>query len=483
MYLLENSALLTDFYELTMMQGYFYNNPKQEAVFEMLFRHNPFNGGYTIFAGLDNLLEFLEEIEFTGEDIDYLNSLGIFKSEFLDFLRGFRFKGTIYSVKEGSLIFPNEPVLRVHAGIIEAQLIESITLNILNFQSLIATKTARIVNAAGNGNVLEFGLRRAQGMNGAISGTRAAFIGGASGTSNTYAGKIFGIPVRGTMAHSWVMSFKSELEAFEKYSEIFPGSCVLLVDTFDTLKSGIPNAIKVFSKKDPHDGFMGIRIDSGDLEYLSKEARKMLDSAGLEHVKILVSSDLDEWIISHLKNSNVPVDAWGVGTKLITGDSEAALPGVYKITAKKEEGKSVPCIKISNNPNKITIPGIKNVMRFYNADHEMLGDLIFLEDEREELLERIGSKDKIYFNHLNSNYAHIELEEYTSTEILLSKVMHKGKRLLPEAPVQEHQTYKDKSFKSLHETYKRLLNPHIYKVSISTNLRDLKMKMINEVSL
>ncbi len=380
-----NLSLLTDFYELTMMQGYFFKFPDEEGVFEMFFRHQPFNGGYSIFAGLDPLLDAIEKIKFSDDDLRYLESQSLFKKEFIDYLSGFSFKGDIYSMKEGTAVFPNEPLMRVSGNLMETQLIESIVLNFINFQTLIATKTARMADTAGDKAILEFGLRRAQGIDGAISGTRAAYIGGASATSNTLAGKIYGIPVSGTMAHSWVMAAGSELESFRKYAELYPDKCVLLVDTFDTLKSGIPNAITVFKElraKNP--SLMAVRIDSGDLEYLSIEARKMFDDAGLTEVKIFVSSDIDEWIIRQIKSNGAPIDAWGVGTRLITGGNDPALPGVYKIVAQKKGDVMRPCIKISNQSEKITNPGVKNVMRFYRGNN-MLCDLLFLEEEEEAL--------------------------------------------------------------------------------------------------
>ncbi len=364
---MDNLSLLTDFYELTMMQGYFFQCPEEQAVFEVFFRSQPFSGGYTIFAGLEPLLHEIENLSFDSESIDYLASRKIFRDEFLHYLAGFRFRGTIYSMEEGNIVFPGEPLLRIHGSLMETQLLESMVLNFINFQSLIATKTCRIVLSAKNTPVLEFGLRRAQGVNGAISATRAAYIGGAASTSNTLAAKQFSIPTSGTMAHSWVMSFPSELESFQKYVELYPDRPILLVDTFDTLKSGLPNAIQVFgSLKEKSPALMAIRIDSGDLEYLSKKAREMLDRHDLSDVKIFVSSDLDEWIITQLIASGSPIDAWGVGTRLVTGDSNPALSGVYKIVARGREEIFEPKIKISNQSEKITNPGIKNIMRFYD---------------------------------------------------------------------------------------------------------------------
>ncbi len=476
-------SLFTDLYELTMMQGYFFENPEQEAVFDMFFRRQPFNGGFTIFAGLGPLLDAITSIKFNQEEIDYLDSLKIFKKEFLDYLANFRFTGDIYAVKEGRVVFPNEPLIRVHGKIIEAQLIEGLILNFINFQSLIATKTARIVIAANGGAVLEFGLRRAQGIDGAVSATRAAYIGGVAGTSNVIAGKIYDIPVSGTMAHSWVMSFKSELEAFEKYAEMYPNKCVLLVDTYDTLKSGIPNAIKVFKKlKEKKPQLMGVRLDSGDLEYLSKKAREMFDKAGLEEVKIFASNELDEWIIDNLVKREAPIDAWGVGTKLITAEGDPSLTGVYKIVAKKNGNDYEPTIKISNNPEKVTNPGVKNILRFYDSDGYAIADLIYLESEEEEVFKKVASHQTIKFNHPSVDYAPFTLEKYHTSEKLLHEVVKNGERTCYTPHLKEIKEFASKELETFDPTYKRLLNPHIYKVSLSNELRTLKTKLINKFS-
>lgn len=478
---IDNYSLLTDFYELTMMQGYFLKFPEQKSTFEMFYRYQPFKGGYSVFAGLDPLLDAIQEIKFTDEDISFLKAQGIFKDEFLDYLSNFKFRGQIYSIKEGTVIFPIEPVIRVTGSLMEAQLIESLLLNFINFQTLIATKTARIVDIAEDKPVLEFGLRRAQGADGAISGTRAAFIGGVSATSNTLAGRLYDIPVSGTMAHSWIMSANSEYNAFKKYSELYPDRCILLVDTFDTLKSGIPNAIKIFRElRKNNPSLMAVRIDSGDLEYLSNEARKMFDEAGLNEVKIFVSSDIDEWIIKQIKNSGVSIDAWGVGTRLITGGNDPALPGVYKIVSQEKDGEVKPCIKISNQSEKITNPGIKNIMRFYKNDN-MLADLIYLEEEENKLLSAVQRKSPIKFNHPSTDYAHFVLKDYDNAKPLLAKVMEKGKRLSQSVYLTEIKDFRQGEINSLDTTYRRLLNPHTYKVSLSDNLKQLKTKLINDI--
>jgi nicotinate phosphoribosyltransferase len=477
----KNLSMLTDFYELTMMQGYFYKFPNEEGIFEMFFRHQPFNGGYSIFAGLDPLLDAIEKIKFSEDDLRYLESLTLFKKEFLEYLSTFSFKGDIYSVKEGTVVFPNEPLMRVSGNLMETQLIESIVLNFINFQTLIATKTARITDTAGDKTILEFGLRRAQGIDGALSGTRAAYIGGASATSNTLAGKIYGIPVSGTMAHSWVMAAGSELESFRKYAELYPDRCVLLVDTFDTLKSGIPNAITVFKElREKKPSLMAVRIDSGDLEYLSIEARKMFDEAGLAEIKIFVSSDIDEWIIKQIKNSGAPIDSWGVGTRLITGGNDPALSGVYKIVAQKKGDVIRPCIKTSNQSEKITNPGVKNVMRFYRGKN-MLCDLLYLEEEENALKEKITKIEPVRFNHPSTDYAGFVLKSYEHAEPMLTKVMENGKRIEEPKSLTNIREYKQNEINSLDKTYRRLLNPHTYKVSLSDNLKNLKTNLISGI--
>jgi len=475
-------SLATDFYELTMMQGYFFKSPEERGIFEMFFRKQPFNGGYTVFAGMQPFLDVIEGLSFSDKDINYLDSLKIFSREFLDFLAGFKFRGDIYSMKEGALVFPGEPLVRVHGTMMETQLIESILLNFINFQSLIATKTARIVDKSGRSPVLEFGLRRAQGIDGSISATRAAYIGGASSTSNTLAGKLFNIPVSGTMAHSWVMSFSTEIESFEKYVELYPDNAVLLVDTFDTLRSGIPNAITVFNKiRHTKPALMGVRIDSGDLEYLSKKSRQMFDEAGLEEVKIFVSSDIDEWIIKQLNDSNAPIDAWGVGTRLVTGGNDPALTGVYKIVAKENGSRLEPCIKISNQSEKITNPGSKNVLRFYDKDGQMLADLIYLESEHDELMARVTGKEPIRFNHPSTNYAMFTMDQYDSALTLLQPVMKNGKITCERPGLPEIRQNREREIASIDETCRRLLNPHIYRISLSDSLKDLKTNLIKDI--
>lgn len=482
--MLENLFLLTDLYELTMMQGYFYKHKNINVVFDMFFRKFPFKGGYAIFAGLETLLKALKNIKVTEKEIEYLKSLNTFKDEFLEYLKDFKFSGDIYSVREGTVVFPNEPLIRVEANIIEAQLIESMLLNIINYETLIATKTARIVESSKNGKILEFGLRRAHGPYGAILATRASYIGGAIATSNTMAGEMFGIPVSGTMAHSWIMSFPTELEAFEAYAEMYPDNCILLVDTYDTLESGIPNAIKVLKKlKKKGKKNFGIRLDSGDLEFLSKEARKMFDKNNLKEAKIFVSNELDEFIIEQLINNGSPIDAWGVGTNLVTAKGDPSLSGVYKISAKKIKNKYIPTIKISNNIGKTTNPGRKNVLRFYDKDGFMIDDIIFLDCKNitDNVLKKVKKQMLIKCYHPYLEHEFVELSNYEKTEILLQKVFENGTPLIKFDNLKKVQENTLENLKKLHYTYKRLINPHIYKVSLSEDLKKLKFKMIEEI--
>lgn len=475
-----SDALLTDFYQLTMIQGYYYFKRHTEVVFDYFFRRIPFNGGYCIFAGLETLIDFINNFKFNDNDINYLKSLNMFKEDFLEFLRKLKFNIDLYSVQEGEIVFPNEPLIRIHGNIIEVQLLETILLNIINFQTLIATKTSRIVEAANGKPVLEFGLRRAQGIDGAISGTRASFIGGVGATSNVYSAKVFDIPPKGTMAHSWVMAFDSERESFEKYADLYPDSAVLLVDTYDSLDKGIPNAIKVLKAlKNKGIKNFGIRIDSGDLSDLSKKARQLLDKAGLKEATVIVSNELDEYVISELKKNNSPIDVYGVGTKLITADGSSSLSGVYKIIAKKEVEKYKPCIKITDDPKKIINPGIKNILRLFK-NNKPAGDLIFLQDQEKSISEKIINKKAIKLIHPEYDYKIIKIEDYDFAEILLKKVIDKGKAIIDFPSLYEIQQKVRSNLKKLDSRYKRLLNPHIYNIGISQELMDLKLKMINE---
>lgn len=474
-----NSALFTDFYELTMAQGYWKQNMNQEVAFDMFFRRNPFNGGFSIFAGIETLLDSITDFTFSDEDIAYLKEQNMFEQGFLDYLKTFRFSGDMYAFKEGSLIFPQEPIVRIHANLIEAQIVEGLVLNHINFQSLIATKTARVWLASRKGSIMEFGLRRAQGPDGAMSATRAAFIGGAAGTSNTLAGKVYGIPVMGTMAHSWVMAFPSELDAFNAYAELYPSKTVFLIDTYDTLNSGIKNAIKAGAKLVEKGYNFGVRLDSGDISYLTAEVRKELDKAGFPQATICVSNELTEEIIETLVTSNAPINSWGVGTHMVTGGNEASFTGVYKLCARHDKAtdKMMPAMKFSDNPEKTTNPGIKNVYRLYDADGMIHADILALEDEKIE-----AGKEYRYYHPM------IDYRQFTynaaRVEPLLHKVVSGGKRVnkrLDDAEqLRVSRETMQKELASLDGSYKRILNPHIYKVSITEELKTMKMKFINE---
>ena len=471
------SALTTDFYELTMMQGYFLNNENPDVVFDMFYRKNPFDGGYAVFAGLGELLPQLESLNFSANDIAYLKSLNIFDQRFLDYLSTYKFKGDIYAPKEGTTVFPGEPLVRVHTKLIDAQLIESLLLNTVNFQTLIATKAMRVCTAAGDGAVMEFGLRRAQGMDGGLSASRAAYIGGCKLTSNTLAGKGFGIPVGGTMAHSWVMAYDNELEAFREFAKIYPNNCVLLIDTYDTLGSGIENAIIVGKEQQAKGLKMGVRIDSGDLSYLARAVRQRLDEAGLPDATICVSNDLTEQIITTLVTDNVPIDSWGVGTNLVTGGDQAALGGVYKLSAKgRKDGTFQPTIKVSNSSAKTTNPGIKQIYRFYGKDGLAIADLITLDEE-----EIKDGEDLIFYHPVtDGDLFLLRGGKYDKVEKLLGCVMKDGKICVEQRSLKEIQDYAKESQSHFHKSYKRLINPHIYKVSLSKKLKNLKHDLILE---
>ena len=384
-----NLTLLTDLYELTMMQGYFKEKDANETViFDAFYRTNPGGNGYAICAGLEQVIEYIKDLHFEEDDVDYLRSTGLFGEDFLEYLRHFKFSGDIYAIPEGTVVFPREPLVKVIAPIMEAQLVETALLNIINHQSLIATKAARVVYAAGGDGVMEFGLRRAQGPDAGIYGARAAMIAGCIGTSNVLCGKMFNVPVKGTHAHSWIMSFPDELTAFRTYARLYPSACILLVDTYDTLKSGVPNAIKVFQEMKEAGiplTFYGIRLDSGDLAYLSKKAKKMLDDAGFPDAVISASNDLDESLINSLKIQGAAINSWGVGTNLITSKDCPSFGGVYKLAAilDKKSGKFVPKIKLSENAEKITNPGNKCIKRIYSRETgKIIADLICLEGEK-----------------------------------------------------------------------------------------------------
>ena len=460
----DHPASFTDYYELTMAQGYYLAGiHERKASFDYFFRKVPFEGGYVIFAGLKELIETVKHLKFSEEEIEYLKKEN-FSDEFIAYLKSFQFRGDIWSAREGDIVFPGEPILRVDGNLLETQIIETLLLNVLNFQSLIATKAARIKYAAGEDSiVLDFGLRRAQGLAG-IHATRAAMIGGFDGTSNVYSAQRFNIPAGGTMAHSWIQSFDDELTAFRTYSEHYPNSTHLLVDTYNTLESGIPNAITVAKElQEKGHRLVGIRLDSGDLAYFSKQARKMLDSEGLNYVKIAVSNQLDERVIASLRTQNAPIDIFGVGTRLVTGDETPALDGVYKLGSVNNK----PTLKISENIEKITLPGRKKIYRYMNDDGPFYGDAILLNEEQE-----IEVMHHPTFPAKRSTLTGREYRE------LLIQVISNGDEVIQMPDVQSIVAYKNEQFSKLHPEYKRFDNPHIYKIGISSHLMETRDRLL-----
>ena len=476
-------ALLTDLYELTMMQGYFTTGAyNKKVVFDLYYRKNPSGNGYAVTAGLQQVIEYINGLRFTKDDINYLTSLNLFTEDFIDFLKDFRFSGEIYAIPEGTVVFPHEPLLRVKAPIVEAQLLETALLNIINHQSLIATKASRVVWAAQGDPVMEFGLRRAQGPDAGVLGARAAVIGGCCGTSNVLTGKLFDVPVKGTHAHSWVMSFPNEITAFRAYAKLFPDNCLLLVDTYNTLKSGVPNAIKVFQEMKAAGmlkGKYGIRLDSGDLAYLSKCAKIMLEEAGFGDAIISASSDLDENLIASLKSQGAKINLWGVGTKLITSDDCPAFGGVYKLAAEEDDdGTFAPKIKLSNNPGKVTNPGIKKVFRFYDKNTDKIkADLIALEHET------IDESQDMIIRDSNAKWRKMELEAGTFyVKELLVPIFIDGKQVYESPQTMDIQAFCNREKKSLWDEHLRLNNPHIVPVDLSEKLSQLKNRLIDEMS-
>ena len=475
------SALFADFYSLIMAQGYWKRNPGRRAVFEFFFRRQPSGGGYAVFAGLETLLENLSAFSFSKGDIEYLQTLGLFEDDFADYLSGFRFSGSIRAVDEGTLVFPHEPVIRVEGSLVECQLIEGMLLNAVNFQSLIATKARRVWLASGEGSIMEFGMRRAQGPDGAMSASRAAFIGGAEGTSNTLAGKMFGIPVVGTMAHSWVMSFPSEEEAFDAYARMYPDHCVFLIDTYHTLKSGIRCAIEVGKRLKKQKKNFGVRLDSGDIQYLSVEVRRMLDAAGLNRATIAVSGDLDESVIQTLVASGAPVDVWGVGTRMVTGGIDPAFSGVYKMAACEDsEGRMRQVMKFSDNPDKTTNPGIKQVWRIRDGRGSAVADVMAQDalGDSGESAERFEVGGRHRFWHPAADYRHFYHVIERPLEPLLKKRLSDGEPFGERPTLAEIRSRSLADFATFDPTYKRHLSPHVYKVSISERLYSIKLDLI-----
>ena len=475
-----NLTLLTDLYELTMMQGYFKNPTNQTVIFDMFYRTNPCGGAFAITAGLEQMIEYIENLKFTDEDIEYLRSLNIFEEDFLEYLSNFRFTGDIYAIPEGTVVFPREPLVKVVAPIMEAQLVETAILNIINHQSLIATKAARVCYAAKGDAIMEFGLRRAQGPDAGIFGARAAVIGGCAGTSCVLTGKMFDVPVLGTHAHSWIMSFPDELTAFRTYAKLYPSACILLVDTYDTLKSGIPNAIKVF-KEMREAGipltFYGIRLDSGDLAYLSKKAKKMLDAAGFPDAVISASNDLDEYLIDSLKVQGATINSWGVGTNLITAKDCPSFGGVYKLAAVKDKttGEFIPKIKLSENAEKITNPGNKTIYRIYDKENgKIIADLICLVGEK------FDTNNSLLLFDPQETWKKTLLApgSYTMRELLVPVFLN-GECVYESPKVMDIQKYCKEELDTLWDESKRLVNPHTVHVDLSNELWQTKQKLLD----
>lgn len=476
-----NLTLLTDLYELTMMQGYYKNQNHDVVVFDAFYRSNPCDGGYAVCAGLEQVIDYIENLKFDEEDISYLRSLKIFDEDFLSYLSTFHFSGDIYAIPEGSLIFPREPLIKVVAPIMEAQLIETAILNIINHQSLIATKAARVCYAAKGDGVMEFGLRRAQGPDAGIYGARAAVIGGCKGTSNVLAGQIFDVPVLGTHAHSWIMSFPDEYTAFKAYADLYPSACILLVDTYDTLKSGIPNAIRVFTEMREAGvplTYYGIRMDSGDLAYLSKKVRKMLDEAGFPDAVISASNDLDEYLIETLKQQGATITSWGVGTNLITSKDNPAFGGVYKLAAIRDEnGNFQPKIKLSENIEKVTNPGNKTVYRIYdNTTGKIKADLICLVDEVFDE----NADLKLFDPNAPWKKTRLPGGSYHMRELLIP-VVKNGKTVYQSPSVMEIREFCTKEKETIWDETKRFVNPQEIYVDLSQKLYDMKTALLHQM--
>lgn len=465
------------------MQGYFKHKGQNETViFDAFYRTNPCDGGYAICAGLEQVIDYVKNLRFSAEDIAYLKSLGIFEQDFLDYLKDFKFSGDIYAIPEGTVVFPREPLIKIIAPIMEAQLVETAILNIINHQSLIATKAARVCYAAKGDGIMEFGLRRAQGPDAGIYGARAAMIAGCIGTSNVLCGQMFDVPVKGTHAHSWIMSFPDEYTAFKTYADMYPKACILLVDTYDTLKSGVPNAIRVFTEMREAGiplSFYGIRLDSGDLAYLSKKARKMLDAAGFTDAVISASNDLDEYLIDSLKTQGAAITSWGVGTHLITAKDNPSFGGVYKLAAIMDEnGVFVPKIKLSENSEKVTNPGNKKIYRVYDKESgKIKADLICLVEE-----EYSSVDDLLLFDPLEP-WKKTKLKGGTYTlRPLMEQIFDKGECVYTSPKVMEIREYCLKEQDTLWEETRRLMNPHKVYVDLSKKLYDTKISLLDQMS-
>mgnify|MGYP000828983376 CR=1 FL=1 len=466
-----------------MMQGYFKTQNTEKVVFDAFYRKNPCDGGYAIAAGLDQVIDYIKNLRFSKEDIAYLRSLNTFDEDFLNYLADFRFSGDIYAIPEGTVVFPREPLVKVVAPIMEAQLVETAILTIINHQSLIATKASRVVCAAKGDGIMEFGLRRAQGPDAGVYGARAAMIGGCIGTSNVLAGQLFDVPVKGTHAHSWIMSFPDEYTAFKTYANMYPDACCLLVDTYDTLKSGVPNAIRVFEEMRnagiPLKNY-GIRLDSGDLAYMSKQARKLLDAAGFDDAYISASSDLDEYLIESLKAQGCKITSWGVGTNMITSRDCPAFGGVYKLAAVKDADSTefTPKIKLSENTEKVTNPGNKTVYRLYNKKTgKIRADLICLADEKLD-----ADQNMVLFDPIDTWKKTKVLGGTYEVRELLIPVIKEGKRVYNSPSVMELRDYCQKEQNTLWDESRRFVNPQKVYVDLSQKLWDLKKDLLEEMS-
>ncbi|MDO4476215.1 MAG: nicotinate phosphoribosyltransferase [Lachnospiraceae bacterium] len=476
-----NISMLTDLYELTMMQGYFKEKKTERVVFDMFYRKNPCDGGFAIACGLEQVIDYIKNLRFSSEDVEYLRGLGIFEEDFLEYLSQFRFSGDIYGIPEGTVVFPKEPLLKVVAPIMEAQLVETALLTIVNHQSLIATKAARVCHAAKGDPIMEFGLRRAQGPDAGIYGARAAVIAGCAGTSNVLAGQIFDMPVLGTHAHSWIMSFPDELTAFRTYARMYPNACTLLVDTYDTLRSGVPNAITVFREMKEAGIELknyGIRLDSGDLAYMSKKARVLLDEAGFTDAKIAASSDLDEYLINSLKTQNAAINSWGVGTNLITSKDCPAFGGVYKLAAvEDEEGNLIPKIKLSENTEKVTNPGNKTIYRIYDKETKKIrADLICLVDEKFS-----EDEDLILFDPIETwKKTKIKAGTFVLRELLVP-IFEKGECVYTSPATMKIREICLAEQDTLWEETRRFSNPHKVYVDLSDKLYQIKAQLLEEM--
>lgn len=471
----EKLELIADFYEFTMSNGYFSKNKNDMAYFDVFFRKVPDGGGYAIVAGLEQIIEFIQNLKFDKEDIEYLRKQNMFSEEYLNYLENFKFTGDIWAIPEGTVVFPNEPLITVKAPVVEAQLLETVLLLMINHQSLIATKTARIVRSAQGKPVMEFGARRAHGVSAAIYGARASIIGGAVGTSCTASSEKFNVPASGTMAHSWIQSFDSEYEAFKTYAELYPNNCTFLIDTYNTLQSGLPNAIKVFDEILKPQGIrpIAVRLDSGDLAYLSKKVRKILDEAGYSDCKICATNALDESLITSLLEQDAKIDLFGVGENLITAKSDSVFGGVYKLVAMEKNGELIPKIKISENVEKITNPSFKKIYRFYCKDtNYALADVIMLREEQEP-----QGEYEIFDQH--DTWKRKKLDHYYVKE-LQEKIFENGKLIYKSPTLREIAQYSKQQLETIWEEVKRLENPQQYYVDLSQKLYDLKTELLHK---